>query len=216
MKMIINIIKDIVKENKKVLLGVLILLFFIITIIAIWHKYNNAKLEVERLRNNIESLQSKDDNNKKIDQYLTKEEFKEYYSHLVKYLSDIDKGVKDAKQINNVTHISNYYVDSSNVYYNAAVIDTNPNIYNISYHDTCWGFDGIFNKLNNRVTIFDKQFSNELYLFEYWKRDNLFGLKLFPKWGKKVEYRKAWTSCNGDTVTINKINVIKKKDFKSK
>jgi len=202
-------------EEKELLIAILILILSFVFSYFVWNSYRKAKLEIKRLQNNLIALQTDNNNGLIYDQYLTKDEFKEHYYYLLKHLSDIEKDIK-AKQIRNVTHVSNYYVDSSKTSYITNSLDTNLNMYNISYYDTCWGFQGYFNKLDNKVSIYKKHFSNELYIYEYWKRKNLFGWNILPRWGAKEDYRKVWTLCGEDTVAVKKIYVIKKEDFDGK
>lgn len=139
---------------------------------------------------------------------LTKDEFNRYYSNLLDSINlKINKKLL-AKNIQNITHVHNYYIDSSTVVYHST--ELTKGLFEISYSDNCCGFNGAFNLSDTTVNIYKKWFNNDLHIIDYWQRQPLFGVKILPNWGKKAFFRETMSNCNKDSVVVEKIIITEK------
>jgi len=190
------------------LIAEIVLIIAIVILAYFLNRYNN---NINRLEHNAKIEHQSPDKQK--NEYLTKNEFKEIYANKLDTLEKYIKNLKVGK-IQNITTIHNYYIDSSKTIYTAKEI--NDSIYDISYSDKCFGFNGLFNLYNKRITLLNKNFTNTFDIVDYYQNKRLFGIKFLPRWSlKKVYYRKVVSSCKNDSVTIKKINLIKIKDLNS-
>ena len=181
----------------------------IILIILLFFYLHRLNLDYKRMKNNYTTSHNTPD--KQDNEYLTKQEFKKYYTSELDTFKKYIKGIK-VKNLQNITKVYNYYIDSSLTIYTAKQL--NDTIYDISYYDKCFGFSGTFNTDNKIVNITNKSFSNNFEIVDYYLRKKLFGVNFFPRWSFKKEYfRKTFSDCADDSIIVKKINLIKIKDL---
>ena len=172
-------------------------------------EYTKMKDKADRFESNYSNKFITD--NKQNNDVVTKTEFKQYYAELLDSIkANIDSKIK-AKNIQNITHVHNHYIDSSKTFYQSAELANG--VFDISHIGKCWGFNGEFNLNDTTVHISEKWFENDLHIVDYWLRRNLFGAKIFPKWGRKEFFRETMSNCSNDSVKVDKIIIKKKREL---
>jgi len=202
---IIKILGLFLKKNWKLVLIVSLGLY-------VYMLLGNLKDEKDRANRNEENLQQLKDHPNNPIQTVTADEFKAMYADLLDSIkTNIDKKIK-AKNITHVTTINEYYIDSTKNYYQAQPIIDSVGVFDISYKDNCWGFEGLFNINDSTTTISKKIFNNDINNVIYWKRKKWFNSKLrfMPDWFMKKNYtQETFDKCNS-TFKTTTIDIVKR------
>lgn len=200
------IIKVILILLKKYWQYILILLLAL-ALYFMYNAWNKALNEAKRNDQNFKELNESPD--KRIEVF-TKDQFEDYKGSLLDSIRKyVDKSIK-AKNINNVTHVYEYYIDSSTTIYNAPKIGED--LFDISYVDNCWGFDGNINLKDTSVSLTNKWFENDIDIVVYWQRPRWFGSKsrLMPRWlMPKQTFIETIDKCKSEKKVV-RTNIIKK------
>jgi len=178
--------------NKITLIAILIVVVLVLTNIFLFIQVKKANSHLNDLQQN-QSLLLGDSLNRKLE--LTKEEFRNNLKPMLDSIEAI-KGIK-ANRITNVTTINNSYFDSTTIINEAPKVADS--IYDISFKEPCWGFNGTFNIGTKERLIFNRYANDTITKFTYFERKELFGVKWFPKWGERRYYIGSYSKCNGVT-----------------
>lgn len=130
---------------------------------------------------------------------LSDKQFKQYFSAT---LDSIEKktGVK-AKNVYEITHLHQYYIDSSKTIIQGQKISDST--YKVIHQTDCYGFSGYWSDRTKSLHMDSTYFTNDTHVFLYGNRKKILGLRV----GKRDFYIDQINSCNMQTKTIHaKIN----------
>lgn len=169
------------------------------TIIILWRANEKNKAEAKRQESNYEAKFS--ENQKTIQaQKLTLKEMEEYYAEDIKKLRD-SLGVKP-KQVVKYQYLSTERKVTDTVTIHDTIIQSQP-FFVANYSDFC--ADASFLWIDGDSTgTFHVTTRNKIYVVDYWERNKLLGVKVFPRWGRKQFFIDVISECSGDTILENR------------
>ena len=188
---------------------IIVIAIMLVFLYLLYSAYQTALAKAERNAHNFAEQTTTP--NKRIE-VLTVKQFNTLKADLLDSIQTrIDKSIK-AKQITSVTHLTQHFTDSSKTIYKTTNVPLQNGVFDVSYGDHCWGFDGYFNTNDSLMTINKKWFANETDIVVFWKRKRWFNSnkKFVPHWfGKKQTFIETYDLCNSKT-NIVKTNIIKR------
>lgn len=176
-----------------------------VVIFFLWKANESNKQEAARWTQNYKALDT--ETSKTIfAQELTAREAEEKYDSELKEVRD-SLGIK-TKQVVTIQTINTIKtVHDTTIIYDTIIQGVPYFISN--YSEKC--IDATFRwKDGDGAGVFDVKVETDFVIVDYWKRKDLWGKKVLPKWGKKESYIDLINMCGNDTIITNRRINIKK------
>jgi len=204
-------LKNLLSDAKKIIGTAIILILIGALVFAKCTHDANKKLKTENSRlsnNSIQMLKRLNSIESATDQFVTKDELKQYYTDQTKLITELGLKAKNVERIIEIRTKTEY--DSIKVPLKPS--ELNKDLYTFSLDTNCLYLDGHFKYEPEKESklIFDNiDFDNETTFVDYWKRKKVKILFFKIGIGRKVPYQEVINPCSETKTQVRQIHLTK-------